>query len=177
MTTHTTQTDGLTVRYGFHPTPFGEALIALTERGICALSFTDEGSGRAAALAFVSRECRGARLVEDSEGTRASMAAIFSGEHRPGVSMGVDVKGTSFQLEVWEALRSVPRGSMTTYEDIAHRIGRPQAARAVGSAISRNPVAFLIPCHRVIRKSGGLGGYRWGLERKRRILAWEGQGA
>jgi AraC family transcriptional regulator of adaptative response/methylated-DNA-[protein]-cysteine methyltransferase len=176
MRTHTTPAAPITVRYGFHSTPFGEALLALTERGICALSFVGEG-GRKGALASVEREWGGAQLTEDADGTVGAMASIFGSDPEAGATIGVDVKGTSFQRRVWEALRAVPRGSVATYEDIARRIGRPKAARAVGSAIGRNPVAFVIPCHRVIRKSGDLGGYRWGLERKSRILSWEKRGA
>lgn len=176
MRAHTSQAAAVTVRYGFHSTPFGEALLALTERGICALSFVDEG-GRERALASVEREWSGAELTEDADGTRAAMASVFASGSGSGPAIGVDVKGTSFQRRVWEALRSVPRGSVATYEDIARRIGRPGAARAVGSAIGRNPVALVIPCHRVIRKTGSLGGYRWGLERKSRILSWEKRGA
>ena len=116
-------------------------------------------------------------LMEDTDGTVAAMASIFGSDPEAGAAIGVDVKGTSFQRRVWEALRSVPRGSVATYEDIARRIGRPKAARAVGSAIGRNPVAFVIPCHRVIRKSGDLGGYRWGLEERAGSCSWEKRGA
>jgi AraC family transcriptional regulator of adaptative response/methylated-DNA-[protein]-cysteine methyltransferase len=176
MRTHTSQAGARAIRYGFHSTPFGEALLAVTEQGVCALSFVDEG-GTAGALASIGREYRGARLIEDTEGTRALMASIFSRGSENDVVIRLDVRGTAFQRRVWDALRDLPHGSVTTYEDIARRIGRPGAARAVGTAIGRNPAAFVIPCHRVIRKSGDLGGYRWGLERKRRILSWEGQGA
>ena len=163
---------GSTVRYGFHSTPFGEALLAVTENGICALSFVDDGR-RADALSAVGREHRGALLIEDANGTGAMMASVFSGPPATEAEILVDAQGTDFQHRVWAVLRQLPRGSVTTYEDIARRIGRPRAVRAVGSAIARNPVAFVIPCHRVIRKSGALGGYRWGLDRKRRILSWE----
>jgi AraC family transcriptional regulator, regulatory protein of adaptative response / methylated-DNA-[protein]-cysteine methyltransferase len=176
MSTYTTQAAVLTVRYGFHATPFGEALIAMTERGVCALSFVDHG-GRAGALESLGGEYRGARLIEDTDGTRHTMACVFSGALGAGAEVSVDVKGTTFQRRVWEALRNVPRGTVMSYEDIARTIGRPRATRAVGSAIGANPAAVVIPCHRVIRKSGDLGGYRWGLERKRQILSWEGRGS
>jgi AraC family transcriptional regulator of adaptative response/methylated-DNA-[protein]-cysteine methyltransferase len=176
MSNHTLQAGGLTVRYGFHSTPFGEAMLAVTARGICALAFVEEG-GRESALASLGREWAGARVVEDADGTASIAAGVFSRGPQSDVPVDVDLRGTSFQRAVWETLRGVPRGSLTTYEDIARRIGRPRATRAVGSAISRNPVAFVVPCHRVIRKSGDLGGYRWGLVRKGRILSWEKQGA
>jgi AraC family transcriptional regulator, regulatory protein of adaptative response / methylated-DNA-[protein]-cysteine methyltransferase len=174
MSNRSTHAAGSTVRYGFHSTPFGEALLAISAQGICALSFVDDG-GRAEALASVGRRWPSAALVEDDEGTRGMMASIFSRASGADSEIRVDAKGTDFQRMVWDALRELPRGSVTTYQDIARRIGKPGAARAVGSAIGRNPVAFVIPCHRVIRKSGDLGGYRWGLDRKRRILSWEGQ--
>jgi len=173
MRTHTAQK---AVRYGFHSTLFGEALLAVTEKGICALWFVDAGD-KAGALASVARGLHGARLVEDRDGTRATMATVFGGGGERAAHPRVDVTGTAFQRRVWDALCDLPKGSVATYSDIARRIGHPRAVRAVGSAIGRNPVAFVIPCHRVIRKSGDLGGYRWGLDRKRRILSWEGQGA
>jgi AraC family transcriptional regulator, regulatory protein of adaptative response / methylated-DNA-[protein]-cysteine methyltransferase len=176
MRTHTSQAGAPAIRYGFHSTPFGEALLAVTEQGICALSFVDEG-GTAGALASIGREYPGARLIEDTDGTGALVASIFSHHPETDAAIRLDVRGTAFQRTVWDALRDLPHGSVTTYQDIARRIGRPSAARAVGSAVGRNPVAFVIPCHRVIRKSGELGGYRWGLERKRRILSWEERGA
>jgi AraC family transcriptional regulator of adaptative response/methylated-DNA-[protein]-cysteine methyltransferase len=167
---------GLAIDYGFHPSPFGEAMIALTARGICSLRFVAD-SGRAAALAKLSEEWPRAAISLAPARTRVIARAIFSsapGANRP---LSLYLRGTNFQVKVWEALLAVPTGRFATYEAIAARIGEPRAARAVGSAVGRNPVAFLIPCHRVIRKSGDLGGYRWGPGRKRLILAWESEKA
>ncbi len=168
--------EGLTIRYGFHPTPFGEAMLALTERGICALYLSGDGA-REPALSRLRGEWRNARLVRDQERTGAVIARIFAPARRASAPLTLYLRGTNFQVKVWEALLSVPSGRATTYERIARRIGSPKATRAVGAAVGRNPVAFLIPCHRVIRKTGDLGGYHWGPARKRLMLAWEAQKA
>jgi AraC family transcriptional regulator of adaptative response/methylated-DNA-[protein]-cysteine methyltransferase len=163
---------GLTIRYGFHPTPFGEALIAATTRGICALAFV-QGS-REEALATVRPQWDNADFVRDQQATAALAERIFSRrEQQIGVPPALHVQGTNFQIKVWQALLCLPAGSATTYGDIAAAIGAPGAARAVGSAVGQNPVAWLIPCHRVIRKTGVLGGYRWGAVRKQAMLGWE----
>jgi AraC family transcriptional regulator of adaptative response/methylated-DNA-[protein]-cysteine methyltransferase len=163
---------GLTIGYGFHPTPFGEALIATTARGICALSFAAEGS-REAVCARLRDDWPNAHLVPDQAGTATVAAIIFAPARKASAPLTVYLRGTNFQVKVWEALLSIPPGRLSTYGAIAQRIGEPSATRAVGTAVGRNPVAFIIPCHRVIRKSGELGGYHWGVARKRLILAWE----
>ncbi|HEY3311991.1 MAG TPA: bifunctional helix-turn-helix domain-containing protein/methylated-DNA--[protein]-cysteine S-methyltransferase [Anaerolineales bacterium] len=162
--------DGLTIKYGFHPTPFGEALIGLTGRGICHLSFVQ--ANRESSLKDLVLNWRNALLVEDPRATAGLVAPIFSLADRPE-PISLFLTGTNFQLKVWEALLSVPRGSMTTYEQIAMQIGRPSALRAVGTAVGHNPIAYLIPCHRVIRKAGDFGNYRWGSARKKALLGWE----
>jgi len=164
---------GLTIRYGMQSSPFGDCFIATTEKGVCALSFLP---GRLAgeALQTLREQWLMAELVEDRKGTQAMADRIFSSTRRTDARpMNAFVKGTNFQVRVWEALVRIPPGFAVCYEDIAARIDAPGAVRAVGNAVARNPVAFLIPCHRVIRKSGAFGGYRWGPARKRSILAWE----
>lgn len=163
---------GLTLRYGFHPTPFGEALLALSERGLCALQFAGE-SGRSEALAELAARWPEARRVEDPEATAPVAERIFNPARRGGEPLRLLLRGTNLQLKVWEALLRIPEGRATTYGDVAAAVGRPRAVRAVASAVGRNPVAYVIPCHRVLRKVGGFGEYRWGAPRKRAILAWE----
>jgi AraC family transcriptional regulator of adaptative response/methylated-DNA-[protein]-cysteine methyltransferase len=163
---------GLTVRYGFHDTPFGEALLAATGRGVCGLLFVAE-EGREGALAELAGRWPEARRVEDADSTRRQAEAIFGPDRPRRQRLQLFLQGTNFQLKVWEALLAVPEGAAVTYADLAAAAGRPSAVRAVAGAVAANPVAFLIPCHRVLRKVGGFGGYRWGSERKRAILAWE----
>jgi AraC family transcriptional regulator of adaptative response/methylated-DNA-[protein]-cysteine methyltransferase len=160
----------LTIRYGFHASPFGECLIAVTTRGICHLAFLGR-EGRSSAVALLKRQWRNADIVEDAESTGRVCARIFGPSQKASVPLFV--RGTNFQTKVWQALLRIPGGSSASYGDIARAIGRPGAARAVANAAARNPVAFLIPCHRVIRKTGAVGGYRWGGARKKAILAWE----
>jgi AraC family transcriptional regulator, regulatory protein of adaptative response / methylated-DNA-[protein]-cysteine methyltransferase len=167
---------GLAIRYGFHPTPFGEAMLALTDRGICALYFAAEGE-RNAVLQRLREEWSNASCAADQRATGPVVQRIFEPVSSAQGPLTLYLRGTNFQVKVWEALLSVPAGRLTTYERIAEKIGRPSATRAVGSAVGRNPVAFVIPCHRVIRKTGDLGGYHWGIERKRLILAWESERA
>lgn len=164
---------GVEVRYGFHPTPFGEALLAVTARGICHLAFVHPVTRREA-LDRLRREWPAATLVADQDGTRGAAARAFpppGSAHAPALAL--HVKGTNFQLKVWRALLEVPTGTVTTYGAIAAAIGDPRAARAVGTAVGSNPVSYLIPCHRVIRATGELGGYAWGPDRKRVMLALE----
>lgn len=170
---------GLTISAGFHDTPFGEALLATSDRGLCGLTF-HEGSRRAA-LKDLAARWPNATIVEQPRKTAPLAARIFKllevRDPQGLVPLGLLVRGTNFQVKVWQALLQIPAGSVATYEDIASAIGSPNAVRAVGTAIGRNPVAFLIPCHRVIRTTGALGGYRWGLPRKRAMLAWEARSA
>lgn len=164
---------GVTVRYGFHPTPFGECLLAVTERGICHLAFVAPATRRDA-MARLEREWPLAQLVPDQDGTRAVAGRAFPPPGSAAVpSLALHVKGTNFQLKVWRALLEIPPGSVTTYGALAARVGDANAARAVGTAVGSNPVSYLIPCHRVIRASGELGGYAWGVERKKVMLMRE----
>jgi AraC family transcriptional regulator, regulatory protein of adaptative response / methylated-DNA-[protein]-cysteine methyltransferase len=168
-----TRGEGIQVAYGFHPTPFGECLIGVTGRGICWLSFNENGSHRAA-LGDLKSHWRGAELVDNSKATAPIVKQIFCNlEKGEKASLSLLLMGTNFQLKVWQALLRIPRGDVTTYENIGQIIGAPKSARAIGSAVGDNRVAYLIPCHRVIRKSGLLGGYHWGEPRKRAMLAWE----
>ena len=226
----------LTLLVGVHPTPFGQALLAVTERGVSSLVFLDSEEapvqldavgktpreapltlGRA--LGELERAWPGVPVVEDPEGTAVTLLSVFwagrgrrrgertvggpASEDRrgrggtgtaaadgpsdrahtpslaslPAAPVSLYVRGTDFQLQVWRALLEVPPGELTTYGRLAEAVGRPGAARAVGAAVAANPVAYLIPCHRVVRASGELGGYRWGVERKRAMLEWERAGA
>ncbi|HEY5544505.1 MAG TPA: methylated-DNA--[protein]-cysteine S-methyltransferase [Gemmatimonadaceae bacterium] len=166
---------GLRISAGFHESPFGEALVATTERGVCGLSFHD--GSRRSALRDLAERWPQATIEERPRVTAPIASRIFAAlvvrDPEGLVPLGLLVRGTNFQVKVWRALLQIPVGSVATYEDIATAIGTPNAVRAVGTAIGRNPVAFLIPCHRVIRTTGALGGYRWGLPRKRAMLAWE----
>ena len=166
---------GLRISAGFHDSPFGEALVATTERGICGLTF-HEGS-RKAALRDLATRWPNAQIEERPRVTAPVASRVFAAlevrDPDTVVPLGILVRGTNFQVKVWRALLQIPVGTVASYEDIATAIGAPTAVRAVGTAIGHNPVAFLIPCHRVIRTTGALGGYRWGLPRKRAMLAWE----
>jgi AraC family transcriptional regulator of adaptative response/methylated-DNA-[protein]-cysteine methyltransferase len=164
--------NGLEVRYGLAPSPFGECLLAITARGICGLEFVADGS-RASAVEGLRRAWPGARLEEDAAVARAVAGRIFGPAADRPEPTTLFLRGTNFQLKVWQALLQIPAGAATSYGALAEAIDRPEAARAVGSAVSRNPVAYLIPCHRVLRESGKFGDYRWGAERKQAILGWE----
>ena len=164
---------GLTIQYGFHGSPFGECLIALTERGICGLQFVAEGD-REATLAELKASWPQAQFVADEGATRPFINPIFNlseAEEKP--SLPLYLKGTNFQIQVWQALLKIPVGTAVSYGTVAQLIGNPKASRAVGSATGSNPVAYLIPCHRVIQQAGKLGQYRWGSSRKKAILGWE----
>lgn len=161
---------GLEIRYGIHATTFGPCLLAKTARGICNLHFL-ETPDRATAEHLLQTEWPGATLVADRQGTEAECRCMFTPS--PDRPLALAVKGTNFQIQVWRALLQIPLGGLTTYQGLAEAIGRPTAARAVGNAVGRNPVGYLIPCHRVIRASGEWGGYRWGNTRKTLLLGWE----
>lgn len=161
--------EGLHLSCGHGETPFGEGLLLWTDRGICGLAFTAE-TGRAAALADMKSRWPRARYSEDLPGAATLLARIFG---RGGPPVTLAPLGAPFQIKVWEALLAIPSGHVTTYSDIAAKIGNPRAVRAVGTAVGRNPVSWLIPCHRALRKSGALGGYHWGLPVKRAMLAFE----
>jgi AraC family transcriptional regulator of adaptative response/methylated-DNA-[protein]-cysteine methyltransferase len=164
---------GLTVRYGVHQGPFGRYFLATTEKGVCALSFL-KGIDSGEEVGALRETWKGARHIEDRKGTKPVADRIFRPPGKTDASpFHVIVKGTNFQIKVWEALLRIPPGYVLSYEDIAVRIGSPRAVRAVGSALARNPVAFLIPCHRVIRKTGAFGNYGGSPARKKAMLAWE----
>lgn len=163
--------NGIEITYGLHDTPFGTALIATTPRGICHLRFIEPGT-ETEAETELRTEWPQAPLILDPSSTEAIAHRLFT-LNVPSTPLTVLVKGTNFQIQVWRALLTLPPGSLTTYKAIAQTIQKPTATRAVGTAIGRNPIAYLIPCHRVIRESGDLGGYRWGLTRKAAILGWE----
>jgi AraC family transcriptional regulator of adaptative response/methylated-DNA-[protein]-cysteine methyltransferase len=165
--------DGLTIRYGFHLTQFGQVLLGSTERGICHLSFVTP-AGRLAALESLRQSWPKADLVEDFSVTRPLVTAIFHHSDQHAISpLHVFLSGSNFQLKVWEALLRVPSGNVVSYRDIAGYLGHPKAARAVGNALAHNPVAVLIPCHRVIHSLGEFGNYHYGEARKIAMLGWE----
>lgn len=168
--------EGVTIRYGIHPTPFGKCLIATTERGICHLGFVQTSEGDA--IDNLVTDWKQAKMIEDFRATASLVAPIFDLRYNNhGKPLNVHLRGTNFQLKVWEALLQVPAGAVTTYGEIAARIGKPSAMRAVGTAVGHNPIAVLIPCHRVIRKVGEFGNYRYGTPRKKALLAREFVGA
>jgi AraC family transcriptional regulator of adaptative response/methylated-DNA-[protein]-cysteine methyltransferase len=163
--------EGLVIRHGFHSTPFGECLLALTERGICGLAFADR-SQRDDVLETLVRRWPAAALERDQAGTADTAARVFERD-RAGPPLTLSLRGTNFQIKVWEALLRIPPGALVSYGDIARSIGHPAAYRAVGSAVGQNAIAYLIPCHRVIRESGAFGNYRWGTARKQAMVGWE----
>jgi AraC family transcriptional regulator, regulatory protein of adaptative response / methylated-DNA-[protein]-cysteine methyltransferase len=164
---------GLNVFYGFHPSLFGTALVMATERGLCGLAFADAGE-EAAALDDMRSRWPNARYSEDMERTAAFARRIFDpSQWQPDTPLRIVLIGTDFEVRVWETLLSIPLGRATTYSDIASKVCSAKAARAVGAAVGKNPISFVVPCHRVLGKSGALTGYHWGLTRKRAMLGWE----
>ena len=161
--------EGLTILWGWFESPFGPALVMGTELGICGMGFAAE-QGEAAVMQDLTARWPKAGFVEDPMALRPWALAAFGAT---GGEAPLYLIGAPFQIKVWEALLTIPSGHVTTYSDVARVIGSPAAVRAVGTAIGRNPISFLIPCHRALRKSGGLGGYHWGLPVKRAMLAWE----
>lgn len=172
---------GVTLRYGFAATPFGTMLAARTARGICRLEFVDDGE-RAAHARLADEWPNAARVRDDDEaaalaaqlwppGAATSGAATRAGVSSPRLTLAV--RGTNFQLQVWRALLAAGDRGATTYGELAAALGAPRASRAVGGAVGENPVGWIIPCHRVLRRGGALGGYRWDPDRKRTVLAWE----
>jgi AraC family transcriptional regulator of adaptative response/methylated-DNA-[protein]-cysteine methyltransferase len=163
--------EGVRVRYTILPSVAGTLLVAATDRGLCSVAL---GDSRAALQSALRREYPAATLEpDDAELARWAEAVVRRVEGGGEAEVPLDVRGTAFQRRVWEALRRIPRGSTRTYGEIAREIGRPKAARAVAGACAGNPVAVVVPCHRVVREDGQLGGYRWGIERKRALLARE----
>ncbi|STQ90692.1 methylated-DNA--[protein]-cysteine S-methyltransferase [Iodobacter fluviatilis] len=163
---------GLSIGYGVHNTPFGPAFIAITPRGICKFSFL-QGEAMGAHLADLCKKWPYAVVHEEQQATLEVLDGMFGVAKKPNKPISLHVAGTNFQVSVWKALLQIPPAAVVSYSQIAKAVGRPSAARAVGTAIGSNPVAFLIPCHRVIQQGGKLGGYYWGEARKHAIHAWE----
>lgn len=169
---------GTTVRYGFHDTPFGRAVAVTTPIGLAGLSFANDDSGEPVEAALESYRQRwpSAAFVRDDPATAAHIADVFAGlgtgNGRPQ-TLRIVLIGTDFEIRVWQALLKVPFAGAASYKMIAEDIGKPRATRAVGTAIGNNPISFVVPCHRVVRADGGLGGYRWGLTRKKAMIGWE----
>jgi AraC family transcriptional regulator of adaptative response/methylated-DNA-[protein]-cysteine methyltransferase len=168
---------GVDIFYGFHPSPFGECLLAVTKRGICCLAFVD--GDRRSALHQLKLDWANAAFHEAPDRTRQVVEQVFetwlphSSPTRDPASVSLHLHGTNFQIKVWEALLRIPPGAAISYEALAAKVGTGKGARAVGNALAHNPVAWLIPCHRVLQKAGNFGKYRYGSERKQAILAWE----
>ena len=163
---------GLTIEYAVHDTPFGKAFVAITGRGICKLSFLGK-NGMHQELHDLADKWQNAELTNTSKQTNPVMESIFDIKKVPDRPLSLLVSGTNFQISVWRALLQIPAATVTSYSQVANAIHHPNSARAVGLAVGANPVALLIPCHRVIQQSGKLGGYHWGETRKHAIHAWE----
>ena len=178
---------GLVLHYGYHQSPFGETLAVMTERGIAGLGWVDDklapgkagdsgkpAGGREGAMADMVRRWPKARFVEDQARAAKTVERIFNpGEWQHNQPLHIVMLGSDFEVRVWSALLKIPMGRATTYGAVANHIGKPTAARAVGAAVGRNPISFVVPCHRVLGQSGALTGYHWGLTRKQAILGWE----
>jgi len=165
--------EGLTISYGFHPCPFGIALVMTTPRGLAGLALADAGKERKAFADMRSRWPK-ARYVEDFAATAPTARRIFDAAlWRKDTPLRVVLIGTDFEVRVWEKLLTIPLGQLDTYSGIAAKLGEPKATRAVGAAVGKNPICFVVPCHRVVGKNGDLTGYHWGLTRKRAMLGWE----
>ncbi len=166
---------GVDIAWGVHPSPFGPCFVGLTGRGLCALGFA-EGEG-AEAVGAVRAEFEGrwpaARFREDADATAPLAARVFGGQAGGNEPLRLVACGTNFQLKVWEALLRIPPGRVTSYQALARALGLPRSARAVGGAVAANPISYLIPCHRVIRRTGRISNYEWGPARKRVMLGWE----
>jgi AraC family transcriptional regulator of adaptative response/methylated-DNA-[protein]-cysteine methyltransferase len=164
---------GLEIAYGYHATPFGECMLAKTDRGICGLSFV-QNDDRQPVFASLAQRWQNAKLIENPDVTRPLIKRIFNpSEEKDSTTLHLVLSGTNFQIKVWEALIKIPMGAVVSYEDVAAHIGMPKASRAVGNAVGNNPVSFVIPCHRVIRKTAEFGNYGGGVARKLMILGWE----
>ena len=165
--------EGLTMTYGFHPSPFGMALVMMTPRGLAGLALADAGKERKALSDMRSRWPR-AKYVEDFAATAATARRIFdTALWRKDQPLRVVMIGTDFEVRVWEKLLTIPMGRLDTYSGLAAKVGSPKAARAVGAAVGKNPISFVVPCHRVVGKNGDITGYHWGITRKRAMLGWE----
>ncbi|AKK71638.1 cysteine methyltransferase [Chryseobacterium sp. P1-3] len=160
----------LSIHYSFSESPFGTLLVASTEKGICYMAFEDDKNR---ALGNLKGKFPNASFSEKQDALQQNALSIFNKDWTKLNTIKLHLKGTDFQLKVWESLLKIPMGKLSTYGNLAEKIGSPKASRAVGTAIGSNPVAFLIPCHRVIQSTGHLGGYRWGNDRKQMIVGWE----
>ncbi|MDR6462959.1 methylated-DNA--[protein]-cysteine S-methyltransferase [Chryseobacterium sediminis] len=161
----------LSIHYSFSESPFGNIIVASTEKGICYMAFEDN---KETAFGELKQKFPNASFTEQQDALQKNALSIFDKDWTKLNTIKLHLKGTDFQLKVWESLLTIPMGKLSTYGSLAEKIGKPKASRAVGTAIGSNPVAFLIPCHRVIQSTGHLGGYRWGRERKQMIVGWEG---
>jgi len=161
---------GLEIDYEFYQTPLGDVLIASTHRGVCHLSFVAE---KQESLKGLQSEFPETKLAQKNNPHHQNALEVFQWDRKHAGKVRVHLRGSDFQLKIWQALLRIPAGRLSSYQKISHAIDKPNASRATGSAIGKNPIAYLIPCHRVIRSSGALGGYRWGLTKKSTILAWE----
>ncbi|WP_421726664.1 methylated-DNA--[protein]-cysteine S-methyltransferase [Bauldia sp.] len=165
--------EGIVIRWAFHASPFGKSLIMVTDRGLAGVAFADPGKEEST-LADMKARWPKAHYIEDSAATAPYCRRIFDPDTwRPDRPLRIVMIGSDFELRVWETLLNIPLGKATTYSDIAAHIGKPKAARAVGTAVGKNPISFVVPCHRVLGKGGSFCGYHWGLTRKRAILGWE----
>lgn len=164
---------GLHIAYGIHATPFGDCLLAQTERGICRLEFLDNGNQQQV-LHCLQSDWPHAAIVQNQKTAATTVEQIFHPlERSSSPPLKLLLRGTNFQIQVWQALLNIPTGAIFSYGQLAKQLGEPKSSRAVGTAVGRNPIAYLIPCHRVLRSDGNLGGYRWGLQRKLAMLGCE----
>ena len=165
--------EGLTVRFGFHPSPFGRALVMSTERGLAGLAFADAGEEAATIADMKSRWPKATYIADDAATAPIARRVFDPSQWQRDRPLRVVLIGTDWEVRVWEALLTIPLGSAATYSGIAGKIRAPAAARAVGAAVGKNPISFVVPCHRVLGKSGALTGYHWGITRKQAMLGWE----
>lgn len=166
--------EGLEIAWGYHPSPFGHALVMATERGVAGVAFADSETQEQTIFDDMTRRWPAAHYVHEHGRTAPYAARIFTPElWRKSDPLKVVLIGTDFEVRVWDALLRLPPGQAITYSDLASHVCSPRAARAVGTAVGRNPLSFVVPCHRVLRKDGGLGGYHWGITRKQAIIGWE----
>ena len=163
---------GLLIEHGVHPSPFGNIFVALTNRGVCRVAFLDNEDSEFQ-LSDLEKLWPLASFTNNNVATRAVVDAMFGAINTPDRPLSLHVAGTNFQVAVWRALLKIPPGNLVSYKQVAASLDSPQSSRAVGNAIGANPVAFLVPCHRVIQQSGATGGYRWGQARKQLIQIWE----
>ncbi|MBT2802662.1 methylated-DNA--[protein]-cysteine S-methyltransferase [Halomonas sp. ISL-56] len=166
------QGEGVEIAYGVHETPLGSMFVAVTPRGICRMAFVD-ASNSEELLARLSKEWPRSTLCHSPDATRFAVEKLFNQPEEGTAALSLHVTGTNFQIAVWRALLTIPEGQLASYSHIAQALGTPKSSRAVGNAVGANPIAVWIPCHRVIQQSGALGGYRWGLDKKQMVQAWE----